>query len=259
MLPRFIATSGGEKKDYDPRLFITTALCYATEPRRPVQQLHDIIMLVVMCLGRSDGVPVTTISTQDLREAARILWGSPLAADFSTYDGKALAAKMLQDRTYAKESLVVCDLHWTTARINRTLGITQDTVTEAQVYSAITGIETDDAELSHAGERIFNLQRAILTRQGWQGRQNDSILEYFFNVPLQQGELFFNADGQMPGKNGEFISRVGCVLDKNEFENMKTEYYRHRGWDTASGLLSRAKLEELELQDVALDLGGELK
>jgi aldehyde:ferredoxin oxidoreductase len=256
MLPRFIATRGSEKKDYDPRLFITTALCYATEPRRPIQQLHEVVMSVMMCLGRSDTGSGATFTSQDLRHVAGKMWGSPIAADFSTYQGKALAAKNIQDRTYAKESLVVCDLRWTMADINRAHGGADDTVTEAQIYSAITGNEIDDVELAHTGERIFNLQRAILLRQGRQGRRSDGILDYFFSVPLQKGELFYNAEGLVPGKNGEIISRIGCVLDRNEFENIKTEYYALRGWDPVSGLPTRAKLDELDLNEVADDLAG---
>ena len=114
-----------------------------------------------------------------MQNVAQKIWGSPTAADFSTYQGKALAAKKLQDRIYAKESLVVCDLHWTTADLNGAQLAAGDSVTEEQVYSAITGKEIDSAALSLAGERVFNLQRAILIRQGWQGRQDDSILDYF--------------------------------------------------------------------------------
>jgi aldehyde:ferredoxin oxidoreductase len=73
---------------------------------------------------------------------------------------------------------------------------------------------------------------------------------------LKKGELFFNTDGLMPGKNGEVISRLGAVVDRSEFEKMKTEYYQHRGWDAASGLPTKAKLEELGLKDVAADLAA---
>jgi aldehyde:ferredoxin oxidoreductase len=106
------------------------------------------------------------------------------------------------------------------------------------------------------GERIFNLQRAILLRQGWEGRKDDKIMDYFFTTPLKKGELFFNTDGLMPGKNGEIISRVGAVVEKDKFEQMKTEYYSLRGWDIESGLPTKAKLEELRLSDVAADLAG---
>jgi aldehyde:ferredoxin oxidoreductase len=255
MLPMFVATRGSEKKDYDPRLLITTALCYATEPRRPIQQLHEVASVAMMWLGMGpDSKPGVMFSTENFRKVAKKIWGSAIAADFSTYEGKALAAKKLQDRVFAKESLVICDLRWTMTQVARALGTTPDTVTESQVYSAITGKEVDDTELARIGERIFNLQRAILLRQGWQGRKGDRILDYFFTEPLKKAELMFNADGLMPGKNGEIISRVGEVVDRNEFEKMKTEYYGYRGWDIETGLPTKAKLEELELRDVAADL-----
>jgi aldehyde:ferredoxin oxidoreductase len=255
MLPRFISTSGGEKKDYDPRLFIITAISYATEPRRPIQQLHEVSMAVSSCVGGPEE-SVPKVSVQDFRQFAEKNWGSAIAADFSTYEGKALAAKKIQDQVFAKESLVLCDLGWTMSEVPRFAEKKGATVTKAQIYSAITGKEIDDTELAKYGERIFNLQRAILTRQGWQGRQSDRLLDYFFNVPLQQGEVFISPDGIIPGKNGELISRIGCVVDKDEFENMKTEYYGYRGWDAASGLLTKDKLVELDMKEIADDLAG---
>ena len=52
------------------------------------------------------------LSYDDFMFVARNFWGSAAAADFSSYEGKALAAKKIQDRTYAKESLILCDLLW---------------------------------------------------------------------------------------------------------------------------------------------------
>ena len=56
-------------------------------------------------------------------------------------------------------------------------------------------------------------------------------------------------------KDGEAISRKGAVVDREEFEKMKDEYYQLRQWDVATGLQTRAKLEELGLSDVAQELG----
>jgi len=50
------------------------------------------------------------------------------------------------------------------------------------------------------------------------------------------------------------VSRIGSVVDKEGFERAKDEYYQLRQWDVATGLQSRAKLEELRLTDVAQDL-----
>ena len=167
-----------------------------------------------------------------------------------------MAAKMVQDRVYAKECLVVCDLRWTISQSGRVLGHTADTVTEAQVYSAITGKDIDEVGLTKAGERVFNLQRAIMLRQGWGGRKGDRIMDYLFTEPLKKGELFYNYNGFVPGKDGEVISRVGAVVERDKFEQMKTEYYGLRGWDTETGYPTKAKLQELKLDDIATDLEG---
>jgi aldehyde:ferredoxin oxidoreductase len=255
ILHRFVATRGSEKKDYDPRLLITTALCYALEPRRPIQQLHEVVSHVMAWVGMEpDSKPGAMFSTENFRRYAEKVWGSTAAADFSTYEGKALAAKQIQDRVYAKESLVICDLRWTLNHAARVLGITGDTVTESQVYTAVTGKDSDDAEFARTGERIFNLQRGILLRQGWPGRRGDRIMDYLFIEPLKKGELFCNPECVMPGKDGEIISREGAVVDREGFEGMKDEYYALRGWDIATGFPTRAKLNELGLDDVAADL-----
>jgi aldehyde:ferredoxin oxidoreductase len=262
LLPRVVATRGSEKKDYDPRLLITPSLLYATEPRRPIQQLHEAVTLVMMWLGKSaepgsageGGPPGQDFSNDYLRRVSAIVFGSESGVDFSTYEGKALAAKMVQDRVYARESLVLCDLHWTMSQADRVLAAPEKGVTESQVYAAITGKELDDAGLNRVGERIFNLQRAILLRQGWPGRAGDRLLDYFFTEPLKQGELFYDVDGLVPGKGDEVISRLGAVVERDKFEAMKTEYYGRRGWDAASGLPTRETLARLELGDVAADL-----
>jgi aldehyde:ferredoxin oxidoreductase len=257
ILHMFVATRGSEKKDYDPRLLITTGISYATEPRRPIQQLHEVCSVAMRWLGMGpDSKPGEMFSAEDLRKFSEIMWGSPAAADFSTYEGKALAAKKLQDRVFAKESLVVCDLRWTLTQIDRVLGTNGDTVMESQVYSAITGKETDDAEFARTGERIFNLQRAILLRQGRPGRRGDRLLDYFFTEPIKKDETFMSPDCIMPGKNGEAISKLGAVVDRDKFEDMKNEYYELRGWDVETGLPTKTKFEELQLDDVADDLAG---
>ena len=58
----------------------------------------------------------------------------------------------------------------------------------------------------------------------------------------------------MPGKDGEVVSLKGGVVDREAFEKMKDEYYQLREWDVATGLQTRAQLEEVGLRDVAQDL-----
>jgi aldehyde:ferredoxin oxidoreductase len=254
ILHEIVATRGSETKDYDPRLFITSALLYATESRRPIQQLHEQSWTTRMWINWLNKQEGAFFTTADFREVAARFWGSELAADFSTYTGKALAARKIQDRTYAKESLVLCDFRWPVTWAYYEGGHVGDPALESQLYTAITGRETDEFGLHEIGARIFNLQRAIQLRQGWAGRKDDRLLDYLFKVPLRKGELFISRDCLMPGPDGAVISREGCKVDREGFEKLKDEYYTLRGWDAASGLPLRSKLEELRLGDVAADL-----
>jgi aldehyde:ferredoxin oxidoreductase len=60
----------------------------------------------------------------------------------------------------------------------------------------------------------------------------------------------FNPDLYLPGKGDDVLSRKGKALDRDGFEDMKNEYYQHRGWDKVTGLLTREKLRELDLDEV---------
>jgi aldehyde:ferredoxin oxidoreductase len=116
----------------------------------------------------------------------------------------------------------------------------------------VTGRETDEAGLNAIGDRVFNLQRAILTREGHVGREADQVNAMFYTVPLK--EAFLNPDCLVPGPGGETISKKEAVFDREKFESMKTEYYRLRGWDADTGLQTRNSLYQLGLNDMAGDL-----
>ncbi|UCG83402.1 MAG: hypothetical protein JSW38_00840, partial [Dehalococcoidia bacterium] len=64
-----------------------------------------------------------------------------------------------------------------------------------------------------------------------------------------------NPQAQAPGKDGEITSRMGMVVDRGEFERMKGEFYELRGWDVDSGLQTKKRLEELDLSEIAEELG----
>jgi len=252
LLNASILTRASETKDYDPRLVLTNTLLYSTEPRRPINQVHELThALWLWCnwMRKDEGA---FLSTNDFLTVARNFWGGDAAADLSTYEGKALAAKKIQDRAYAKESLILCDFLWPIIWVRFADDHTGDPTMESQVLSAITGKEIDETGLNKIGERVFNLQRAILLRQGWGGRQGDRLLDYLHDEPLEM--VFFDPDCIVPGKNGEIVSRKGAKIDRKNFENLKSEYYSLRGWDVPSGLPTEKKLKELGLSDVAADL-----
>ena len=115
-----------------------------------------------------------------------------------------------------------------------------DPTLEGQLCSAVTGLDIDEQGLYEIGERVFNQQRAILIREGQRGREYDKIGEFNYTVPLK-GD-FGNPECIVPGPDGEIFPRKGLVLDKNDFEKMKDEYYQLRGWDVATGFQTREKL-----------------
>jgi aldehyde:ferredoxin oxidoreductase len=238
---------------YDPRLYIPHAIFYAMEPRLPMSQLHEYGVLMPKFAAWAKRLPDAKASPEVVRAIARRFWGSEIAADLSTYEGKALAAKKIQDRETAKECLVLCDMLWPIVDLADTEDHVGDPTLESRLLSAATGRDIDEDGLNRIGERVFNLQRAILVREGHRGRDFDQPPGRCFTDPLRFDQV--NQDCVVPGKNWEPLSRKGATLDRESFEKMKDEYYQLRGWDVRTGLQTKVALEELGLEDVADDLG----
>lgn len=245
-------TKTGGPLNYGPKAYVTTALLYAVELREPIQQLHEVNFLAMEWTRWAEGGPGAKLTSDVFRAIAKRFWGSEIAADFSTYEGKALAAKKIQDRALAKDSLILCDFSWPITYVENSPTHVGDPSLESQVLSAVTGRETTEDGLNRIGERIFNLQRAILVREGHHGRLHDTLPESCFTVPLDTE--FRNPQCLFPGKDGEIFSRKGAVIDREEFQRMLTEYYELRGWDRETGLQRQPQLEGLGLRDVARDL-----
>ncbi len=251
LLTDYITDSGHFALIDGPRMYISTGLLYATEPRQPMGQLNELasLNLWLMWVYKQEGA---FVSNDVFRAIGKRLLGSEAAVDFTTYEGKALAAKMIQDRECAKDSLILCSYLFPIMFSRQTNDHVGDPTVESKVLSAVTGNEIDEDGLYRIGERIFNVQRAILAREGHRGRENDRISEYNYTKPLKFD--LHNPELLSPGKGDEVVSKKGAVLDREKFEDMKDEYYSLRGCDVATGLQTRAKLEELGLKDMVEDL-----
>lgn len=239
----------GENNIYEPRLYLTTGIFYAMEPRMPIQQLHEVSQLALQWTARERGLRDNYMTSDVLRAVAKKFFGTELAMDFSTYEGKAVTAAKIQDREYSEECLILCDFAWPMFHTPNSEDHVGDPSLDSQVCAAVTGMDIDEQGLYEVGARVFNLQRAVLAREGEVGRAHDNPGEFNFTIPIR-GD-FGNPDCIVPGANGEPFSRKGMVLDRAEFDKMLDEFYEHRGWDIASGLQTRDSLKALDLDDVA--------
>lgn len=102
-------------------------------------------------------------------------------------------------------------------------------------FNAATGMNVDEKWLLTTADRIINMERAFLVRDG-RTRKMDTIPELFFREPIQDGP------------------RKGLKINRTKFEKMKNEYYELRGWDIETGIPTKQTLEKLGLKDVADDL-----
>ncbi len=248
----------GEIHVYGARLYLATGLLYAFDPRLPIQQLHEISSQSILWAARELGKDIKCFKkgemenylTSDVfRAMAKRFWGDEICGDFSTYDGKAAAAAKIQDRQNAKECLILCDFSYPIYHSPATEDHVGDPSLESRILAAVTGRDIDEQGLYKAAERVFNVQRAIMVREGQKGREYDTIEEFNFTIPLR-GD-YGNPDCLVPGKDGKPFARKGMVVDRDEFERMKDEFYRIRGWEIASGFQKRSQLEALALADVA--------
>jgi aldehyde:ferredoxin oxidoreductase len=252
-------TQSGRGFAYGPKVFSPSALIYATEVRPAVIELHEICEpLTKWALWYTTQGTFSYLSTHVLREIAKRFWGSEEAADFTHYEGKSRAAVCIQNRQHVKDSLILCDFAYPILDDTRTEDHVGDGSLESRLFSAVTGQETSESELNRTGEKIFNLYRAILLREGRRGREDDYLPESQFverDEPVYDVFGMFNPDLYLPGKGGEVISCKGKALSRDGFEHMKNEYYQIRRWDNETGLLTREKLIELDLQEVIEPLG----
>lgn len=232
------------------RAFIAYSLIYPMEPRVHQPLLHETAFLWTAWLMRQMQPDLTPVSTRVFREVARAFWGSEAAGDVSSYEGKVLAAKIIQNRTYLKDSLGLCDFAWPIMYSFNTADHVGDPELENRVFTAVTGIPADN--LDRYAEVVFNLQRAILLKEGRKTPEADYPPEYNFTEPLRVDH--FGRPLIIPGADQEVVNAIGKILDRDKFMSLLKEYYRLRGWDEDTGIPEAETLRALGMEDVATEL-----
>ena len=166
LLEGLVTKTGFDADYYTPRLFITNAPIYATEPAYPITQLHRVSFPMVkwMVWMGTEGM-MGFLTTEKLRLLAKTFWGDEKAAEFDSPDKKGEAAVIIQNRSYAMENFILCDWFWPidfTGNVETGVG---DPSLEARLFSSVTGQDMDEDEFLRSGERCANLCRAIYLRE----------------------------------------------------------------------------------------------
>lgn len=145
--------------------------------------------------------------------AAEIL-GIPEKVDPYEYEGKGELTATFQDLHAISDSFDIC-------KFNAFAEGIEEYVLQ---YNGMTGRDVGEEELMEAGERVYNLERYYNNLNGFDGA-DDSLPDKFLEDGIRgQG-----------ASEGEY-----CELDE-----MKDEYYDHRGW--VDGVVPDEKLDELEI------------
>jgi aldehyde:ferredoxin oxidoreductase len=242
----------GAGATYSGREYLMNGLLYALEPRQPIAMLHEISWLTGLWVMNQANPESSPVTSKVFRAAATKFWGHEKAWNLNTHEGKARAAINIMDRTYVKDSLLLCDSVWPIMVSWNTSDHVGDSGLESRIFSAVTGIETDATGLNQYGERIFNLQRGVLLREGRRPKADDVPDEFNFTDPVET--VFMNPDVLVPGPGEEVASRKGHTLDRDVFEAMLKEFYELRGWESDSGLQKAETLEHIGLTDLLQNL-----
>lgn len=194
-----VQTKGLEIPMHDPRAYHSMGLAYATSPRGADH-------------NKSDGYQVDGgVGHPDLGLNADDRWG----------DKKAAMVEKSQNYRALTDSIGICHF----AMIPFTLIV--------DMINAYTDWDTDIDQLLKAGERIFQLQRALSCKLGITSK--DDVLPELIMRPIQEG----GQEGHVPN-----------------MEKMLPEYYALRDWDSATGKPSKERLEGLGMSEIAASIGA---
>jgi aldehyde:ferredoxin oxidoreductase len=200
------------------------AIMWALDSRCPVIDQHSYIRLSISYM--SEPLPYA-LAPEKAKAISHKVYGSEAAIDPSTFDFKPEAILHTQNRSAVINILVLCDWLYPGFHSYATQDRSGDTSLECQLLDAVTNYGLSEEELNRVGERVWNLSRAIMVKEG-RTRIEDTFHESFFQ--------------EESGEKG---------VPKEDFEKAKTRYYRLRGWDEATGSPTKEKLEQLDLADVA--------
>lgn len=153
-------------------------------------------------------------------------WWKFSGVDRFSSDGKGFEVKLHEDLMTVYDVLGIC-------KFSRHFFLAEPLT---EMVKAVTGIDMLLSELLTVGERVYNLQRAFIVREGF-NRKDDSLPHRVHEEPIPAG------------------ASKGSRVKRAELEKMLNEYYQARGW-SEDGIPTKAKLVALDLPEVAEEIGA---
>ena len=198
-----VQTKGLEIPMHDPRAYHSMGIVYATAPRGADH-------------NKSNGYQIDGGSGHpDLDFNITDRWA----------DDKAAMVERSQNWVAVSDSIGIC-----------LFALIMPVTLITAMINASTGWNTDLEQLLKAGERIFQLQRALSCKLGTS--ETDSVLPELVMRPLPEG----GTEGHVPN-----------------MEKMLPEYYALRDWDSATGKPSTKRLESLSMPEIAASIGSKYR
>ena len=217
-------------------------------------EADGVVGAVISCMYNRDAQCHTHMNllgsglpTEIQQEVAAELFGEgaidPPAFYTPANPSKAKFTKWSLIRNVLHDSLTLCNWMWPmTVSPLKERNYRGDTSLEAKFFSMATGFNVDETTLDYYAERTFQLHRALTAKQ-----MNSKDLRADHDDQLVGWQFTMDPD-KKPFSEGTI------KLDRDDFSQALTYFYKEMGWDEKTGMPTRATLDKMELSDVADEL-----
>ncbi|MDD4877030.1 MAG: aldehyde ferredoxin oxidoreductase C-terminal domain-containing protein, partial [Dehalococcoidales bacterium] len=205
---------------------VAEALHWATDTRDPFNSCHDYVHV------RGRGFGNNTEIADWFGVPGGHLAGESEGKNKNIYQETERETVWVQNHQSLRNSLLICEFASMPGQFYHPPEM-DIRIFESKLLSSVTGIDMNVDELWKAGERIYNLRRAIMILREKRQRDDDTINHVWFEETTGD------------------VRRLSEPLSIPKWEALKDRYYELRGWNVNTGWPARPKLEELGMKSVA--------
>jgi len=195
----------------------------------PQRAVYQMALCLAVCEGGPDHTrwyPPYPPNPKSIPQDLPLQFDPFKAFQVRSVEDKGRLVKWLYDSRAVLESMPTCVFI-----VRDTLGI--DMRPWLDIYNACTGVDYSLDEFLKCGERLVNLERAYIVREGFR-RKDDTLPRRELEDPI--------VDRHIP------------PIGRENLDRMLDDYYTLRGWDVNTAIPKEEKLRELDLDFVVDDL-----